>query len=64
MTDHHHTGETVSETGTYICAAGEKKNCKRGIHFLSVHPQEILPRGPMQATLIELEKLLWNLAIR
>jgi uncharacterized cupin superfamily protein len=29
----HHTSETVSETGTYICAAGERREFKQGDHF-------------------------------
>ncbi|MFB9759411.1 hypothetical protein [Ectobacillus funiculus] len=33
FTDHHHTGETVSEPGTYICATGEKKELKQGETF-------------------------------
>lgn len=60
ITDHHHTGETVSEAGAYICTTGEKKTCIKGKPFLNVLPQEILQPGLMQATLIELEKLLWN----
>ncbi|NHN34462.1 hypothetical protein [Paenibacillus agricola] len=31
--DLHHTSETVAETGTYICAAGESKELKQGEHF-------------------------------
>ncbi|MDQ6596383.1 hypothetical protein E2K98_02545 [Bacillus salipaludis] len=33
FTDHHHTGETVSETGTYICSTGEKKELHQGNTF-------------------------------
>lgn len=33
MKDHHHTGEIVSEAGTYICAAGEKAELHQGETF-------------------------------
>ncbi|MFA1711492.1 hypothetical protein ACDX66_07255 [Peribacillus frigoritolerans] len=32
-TDHHHTGETVSEAGAYICTTGEKKHLHQGDIF-------------------------------
>lgn len=31
--DHHKTGDKVSETGTYICHKGEKKELKEGDTF-------------------------------
>ncbi|CAH0197153.1 hypothetical protein [Peribacillus simplex] len=33
ITDHHHTGETVSEAGAYICTTGEKKDLHQGETF-------------------------------
>ncbi|MDH8001272.1 hypothetical protein [Bacillus cereus] len=32
-TDHHHTGETVSETGMYISTTGEKQQFQQGENF-------------------------------
>ena len=32
-TDHHHTGDVVSETGTYICAEGTQKQLNQGDKF-------------------------------
>ena len=53
ITDHHHTGETVSEAGAYICTTGEKKD---------LHQGETFPECPStgNSTTIELEKLLWK----
>lgn len=33
FSDHHHTGETVSETGGYICKAGTKMELNQGDTF-------------------------------
>ena len=32
-TDHHHTGENVTEAGTYICPTGEKMQLQQGDSF-------------------------------
>lgn len=63
FTDHHHTGETVSEPGTYICATGEKRNLNKERLFRIVHLPDTLQLGPMQAIPIELGKLSWNQVI-
>ncbi len=33
MTDLHHTHDEVMETGSYVCAAGEKRHLKQGDSF-------------------------------